>query len=607
MVSLQAEAITRQIQEATDIVALVSQYVALKAAGANHKALCPFHNEKTPSFNVSGAKQIFKCFGCGAGGDVFKFMQLREGISFLEARALLADRAGIVLEQRGQQRSDGPDKSDLARVNDWAARYFQKQLADPEVGLIARNYLHQRQLNEQTVKSFGLGYAPDSWEGLVSAAGRRGISTALLAAAGLVKQRAEGGFYDVFRHRLMFPIRDLSNRVIAFGGRTLGDDQAKYLNSAETLLFAKGRNLYGLDQAKQSISRNGQAIVVEGYTDCLMAHQHGLTQTVAALGTALTQHQVQLLRRFGDQAVLVFDSDEAGQRAADRAVEVFLSQQLLARLAHLPAGKDPCDFLLAEGREAFEQLLGEAVEVLEYRWQRVARACQASESPGGQLRAVQEFLRAMATSAGFEGVDAIGRGLLLNRIGKLLSLSPQEVHRQLGAARRTVARSTGPEPQRQEGVPVRDAGAGAIRQIVEVLLNEAAYYSKVAGRLDLRGLADVRLAAVAVEIDRLYSAGEKVELAELISRFDDPEYGRLITDLQLAGSRRGNYEATIDGALSRLEWIKLHGELRGVGQELRDSDSGDEKGLERRWSALVSKAREHRHVLPPKALGGKVT
>ncbi|MFQ6048448.1 MAG: DNA primase, partial [Phycisphaerae bacterium] len=316
-------AITRQIQQATNIVDLIGQYVALKPAGANHKGLCPFHNEKTPSFYVSASKQIFKCFGCGAGGDVFTFLQLREGISFAEARAWLAQRAGIRLEPTSQDRPAGPDQNALARVNDWAARFFRRQLLEPGIGAVARQYLAGRKISQQTAEAFGLGYAPDRWDGLLTAAQARGISTGLLAAAGLIRPRSGGeGFYDTFRHRLIFPIRDLPDRVIGFGGRTLGDDSAKYINSPETVLFEKGRNLYGLDLAKQPITRAGQAVIVEGYTDCLMAHQHGLAQTVATLGTALTEAHVQVLRRFADRAVVVFDPDEAGQRAADRALEV---------------------------------------------------------------------------------------------------------------------------------------------------------------------------------------------------------------------------------------------------------------------------------------------
>ena len=351
MVSPQAEALTNQIREATDIVELVGEHVALKSAGSNHKGLCPFHNEKTPSFHVSPSKQIFKCFGCGAGGDVFKFVQLREGVSFPEARTILGERAGIRLDAQRPTSGDGPDRRQLARANNWAAEYFRRQLTGATTGKLAGQYLQQRQITPETADRFGLGYAEDSWDGLLSTAAGQSIPVSLLLAAGLVRARGEGGgHYDAFRHRLMFPIRDLSDRVIGFGGRALGDDPAKYINSAETALFEKGQNLYGLDQARQAIAEQGHAVLVEGYTDCLMAHQHGLQHVVATLGTALTERQVQLLRRFAERVTVVFDSDEAGQRAADRAIELFLTQQLAVRLARVPEGDHYCIKRILDGK-----------------------------------------------------------------------------------------------------------------------------------------------------------------------------------------------------------------------------------------------------------------
>jgi len=605
VVSPQAEALTNQIREATNIIELVGEHVALKAAGSNHKGLCPFHNEKTPSFHVSPSKQIFKCFGCGAGGDVFKFVQLREGVSFSEARTMLAERAGIRLDARRPASSDGPDRRQLARVNNWAAEYFRKRLTESTAGELARQYLQQRQITPETAERFGLGYADDRWDGLLSTAAGQSISVKLLLAAGLVRARGEGGgHYDAFRHRLMFPIRDASDRVIGFGGRALGDDPAKYINSAETALFEKGQNLYGLDQARQAIAEQGHAILVEGYTDCLMAHQHGLRHVVATLGTALTERQVQVLRRFAERVTVVFDSDEAGQRAADRAIELFLTQQLAVRLARVPEGKDPCDFLLTQGREGFEALLGEATDALEHRWRVVAAACRADETPAGQLRAVDEFLRTVATSEAFGAVDAIRQGLLLNRMGKLLGMSGEQLRGRLASARRAAARSRR-SGRVAESVPVAappSVRERAIRDMVEVLLNDPSEYEQVAAYLNAEQVEDPRLAAIVEELRTC--GGATVALAAFVGRFEDPEYGQLITDLQIAGQRRGNYAETIEGALRRLAHIELRRELKDAGQAIRRA--GESDGVEEQWSSLVDKARTHRHVLPPKIIGGQV-
>jgi len=604
VVSSQAEALTNQIREATDIAQLVSEHVALKSVGSNHKGLCPFHNEKTPSFYVVPSKQIFKCFGCGVGGDVFKFVQLREGVSFAEARTILGERAGITLDTRRQHGADGHDRRQLAHVNDWAATYFRKQLVGSTTGQPARRYLQQRGISQQIGERFGLGYAPDRWDGLLSMAARMSIPVELLSAAGLVRARAEGsGHYDAFRHRLMFPIRDLSNRVIGFGGRALGDDPAKYINSAETALFEKGQNLYGLDQAREAIAEKGHAVLVEGYTDCLMAHQHGLRHVVATLGTALTERQVQVLRRFAERVTVVFDSDEAGQRAADRAIELFLTQQLSVRLAQVPEGKDPCDFLLTQGRDAFEARLGEAVDALEHKWRAVAGACRADETPASQLRAVDEFLRIIATSEAFGAVDAIRQGLLLNRMGKLLGMSGEQVHGRLASARRAAARLRRGGRVR-ESSPSRAPGNArdrVIRDMVEVLLNDPSEYERVGAHLDPDQVDDAELAAIVRELRR--GGGAAVELAAFVGRFEDPDYGRLITDLQIAGQRRGNYRERIDGALRRLGQLELRRELEDAGQAIRTAEESD--AMQQYWSSLVGKARTHRHVLPPKIMGGQ--
>jgi len=604
VVSPQAEALTNQIREATDIVELVGEQVALKSAGSNHRGLCPFHSEKTPSFHVSASKQIFKCFGCGAGGDVFKFVQLREGVSFSEARTMLGERAGIRLDAGRPGSDDRPDRRQLARVNKWAAEYFRKQLTGLTTGQPARQYLQQRRITPETADRFGLGYAHDRWDGLLSTAAGQSIPVKLLLAAGLVRSRREGsGHYDVFRHRLIFPIRDLSDRVIGFGGRALGDDPAKYLNSAETALFEKGQNLYGLDQARQAIAEEGHAVLVEGYTDCLMAHQHGLRHVVATLGTALTERQVQLLRRFAERVTVVFDSDEAGQRAADRAIELFLTQQLAVRLAQVPEGKDPCDFLLTQGREAFEALLGEAIDALEHRWRAVAVACRADETPAGQLRAVDEFLRTVATSEAFGAVDAIRQGLLLNRMGKLLGMSGEQVRGRLGSARRAAARSgrTGRVQESSPSLASPSARDRAIRDMVEVLLNDPREYERVAAYLDPEQVEEPRLAAIVAELRRC--GGAAVELAAFVGRFEHPDYGQVITDLQIAGQRRGNYAETIEGAVRRLEHIELRRELKDAGQAIRRA--GESDAVQEHWSSLVDKARTHRHVLPPKMIGGQ--
>ena len=267
---------------------LVSEHVALKRSGKDFQGLCPFHNEKTPSFTVSPSKGIFKCFGCGAGGDAFTFIQMRESVPFMEAMRILADRSGVKLEQQTRgTRPSGPDRAEIAAVNEWACRQFRETLAS-DAGRETREYLASRGLSEEATERFALGLAPDDGDWILARARRQGHSPALLTAAGLTATSADGRIYGVFRGRLMFPIRDTMNRVIGFGGRTMKGDKAKYLNTSQNVLFDKGRNVYGIDQARPVMMNSRRVVVVEGYTDCIAAAQHGFGDTVATLGTALT-------------------------------------------------------------------------------------------------------------------------------------------------------------------------------------------------------------------------------------------------------------------------------------------------------------------------------
>jgi DNA primase len=366
-----------QVQQANDIVDVISEHVSLKKKGREMVGLCPFHDDHRPSMNVNGAKQIFKCFACGAGGDVFKFVQMRENLTFPQAIERLAERAGIklrparVAKGRTQEQPPDVDPNRLAKVNAWASQHFQKNLHDEKKGKSTRDYIAQRQITLESVKKWQLGLAVDSPDDLVRAAKTRNVPMKLLEQAGLITAQnqacPEGSRRDKFINRLMFPITDVTGRVIGFGGRTLEKEGAKYINSPTTVLFDKSNSLYGLEQARHEIVSTGTAIVVEGYTDCIMAHQLGCANVVATLGTSFTAGQGRMLRRYAKKAVLIFDGDTAGIEAANRTLDVCLSQRIDIKLAAVPEGKDPCDFLLAAGEERFEPLADDAVRKLRQR------------------------------------------------------------------------------------------------------------------------------------------------------------------------------------------------------------------------------------------------
>jgi DNA primase len=363
--------IVLQVQQANDIVDVISEHVSLKKKGREMVGLCPFHDDHKPSMNVNPVKQIFKCFACGAGGDVFKFIQMRESLTFPQAIERLAERANIQIKPRqktkrapseeGQQSEpiENVDPNRLAKANSWAAKYFQHNLKDGKLGKFARDYLAGRQISPESIEKWQLGLAIDSPDGLINEAKAKKAPLKLLAQAGLITAQNQ----DKFVNRLMFTITDVTGRVIGFGGRTLDNNGAKYINSPTTVLFDKSNSLYGLEQARHEIVTTGTAVVVEGYTDCIMAHQFGCGNVVATLGTSLTAGHGRILRRFAKKVVLVFDSDVAGIEAANRALDVCLAQRIDIKLAFVSEGKDPCDFLLvarslSPGRLTFLSLNG---------------------------------------------------------------------------------------------------------------------------------------------------------------------------------------------------------------------------------------------------------
>ncbi len=598
------DALTRRIQQAFDISEVVGEHVKLAKAGKDFKGLCPFHQEKTPSFYVVPAKQIFKCFGCGAGGDVFKFIQLRERVGFPEARAILAAKAGIPLQERAGRSSGGDsDKSELARVNDWAMRWFAKQFAGSN-GAAARDYAARRGLSAESIDAFGIGFAPDSWDALMSGARSANVPLRLLVAAGLVKPRpTDGGHYDAFRNRLMFPIRDPMQRVIGFGGRTLGDDPAKYLNTSQTPLFDKARCLFGLDVAKNAIGTTGRAIVVEGYLDCVMAHQFGFNDTIATLGTALGTDHAAILRRYTESVVLLLDSDQAGERAVDRALPLFLSQRLDVRLARVPEGKDPADYLLAKGREGLEAVLNSASDALESKWQQLTARYRGAVGVSGRRQAVEDFLGVLASAMGSESFDPIQRGLIVNQVAKLLGLSADDIHRKLGlVTARTAKPAAGERPVRVVSVESPDAEAVATRELLEVVLNEPSYHATIGAAFDAELLGDDQLRRIGrYVLESLNRSGEQ-EVHELLAGIESVEDAQRVVDLQMAGQRRGNFAATVDGAVARIYQVRnrryadaLRDTLRLPEQATPDSDSDA--------LARVEMARQHRHFAARKHLG----
>src|SRR5213593_1602674 len=415
------------IRAAVDIVDLVSRFVNLRKAGSHWKGLCPFHTEKTPSFTVNPRKSIFHCFGCGVGGDAFGFVMRQDRLSFPEAVRALAKTAGVALPDEHGARSGDSGREELTRVMDLAGRFYADTLWKP-AGERARAYLGERGIDTGIARHFGLGYAPEGWESLLTFMKTEKVSEEALIATGLaVARENRAGAYDRFRGRLMFPIRDLQGRVVAFGGRGFGDEQPKYLNSPETPIYTKGNLLYAADIARATIRDKNRALLVEGYVDCLMAHQHGFTETVAALGTAFTPAQLGILRRYCEEVVTFFDADAAGQKAAERAAELLEPSEAGAawavnragtfegggvfrlKVALLPAGYDPDTFLREHGAAGFTERIAAARSLLGYALDRTIADPDGGTGPRARSNAFARAALMLAKVGDAEEAAALSR------------------------------------------------------------------------------------------------------------------------------------------------------------------------------------------------------
>ncbi len=397
MSDLDDRAVVEQVRGATNIVSLVGQYVQLRKAGTKMMGLCPFHGEKAPSFSVSEDRQMFYCFGCNRGGDVFKFLMMIENLEFPEALNQLAEKAGIELPRRsgGRPGASVSDRERARKIHRLAQDFFRRCLVETGEGRQVAQYLKKRGLDGEAAEIFGLGYAPAGWDGLVKEVSRSSIPSSELEKCGLaVSRKSEQGHYDRFRNRITIPIRDPQGNIIAFGGRVNGEPgprDPKFLNSPETLIYRKGEQLYGLDLAGKAIREQGAAVVVEGYFDVIQVSRAGVTNVVAPLGTALTEGQARLLSRYARRVLISFDPDQAGDEASQRSIHIFLKEGFEVQVVDLPRGEDPDDYIRAHGAEAFAGLLERALPFFEHQLNRSLERHDL-DRPGGKLAVIEDVL-----------------------------------------------------------------------------------------------------------------------------------------------------------------------------------------------------------------------
>jgi DNA primase len=554
----------KQVKQANDIVDVVGGYLALRPAGATFKGLCPFHDDSRPSFDVDPRRQRYRCWACGKHGDVISFVQEFEKVSFPEALELLARRAGIELEAQGP--AQGPGRAFLLDVMRWASKQFHDCLLDSDLAEGARQYLGERGLRGDVVRRWGLGYAPPGGQWLVRLATQNRVTFDLLQTVGLIAARDSGqGYYDRFRDRVLFPIRDVRGQTVGFGGRILpgstdGPQGPKYYNSCDTPLFSKSQQLYGIDQARAAAEKAGYLAVVEGYTDVLMAHQVGICQVVATMGTALNERHVRQIRRFVPRVVLVFDADAGGDTGVERALELFASHDMDLAVATLPAGLDPCDLLVRDGPEPFRRVLESAVDALEFTLTRMVSR-EDTTTVEGSRRVVDAVLGVIALAPGLPGeAGTVKTQLMINRIARRLALREETVWARLDELRRArrgqhapAAVAGGPDPQ---ATPAgRSAAPAALeeRQLLEVLLAEPALVARARAALPAEEIAHPGLRRLLEGLFALEAAGRPATLDELRAELDGTALLNAAFALQARGLDQPNREQCLTDLLAHFQ------------------------------------------------------
>jgi DNA primase len=566
---------------ATDLVALIGQTVSLKKRGKDYVGLCPFHSEKTPSFKVDPVKQYFYCFGCKENGSAIDFVMKRDRVEFKEALQILADAAGIDLPRFGKKQNTG-ERQLLLEAHSAACALFEKWLSDPTTGNAGQEYLKSRGFNAESIKNFQIGLTLESWDGLLRHPTMKRFGPGLLHQAGLIKARDGGtGHYDTFRNRLMFPIRDETGRIIAFGGRVMpgSKDPAKYLNSPETPLFSKSKSVFGLDLARHKIVETRTVAVVEGYTDVVMAHQYGASNVVSILGTAMTEQHVDILKRFADRIVLLFDADTAGDTAVNRAVELFLTKPIEIAIASMPEGVDPDEYLLEHGADGFARMLAGASNALTFKWKQLSREFHETGNLTAQQTAVNQYLDLLANARLAGPVDPIRWGMVLTDVSRLTGLDKNELNRlfRLRAPRQTKRRPDSAEPTspvaenavEPESRRQKMADDWAENWILGVLLNAPEHWHDVQQYVHVEDFSN----AARRKIAELYWSHQRDEgepvFNEFLSALNEPGLRDLAIRLVEEAEGIENVAQTLADAIKHLQATRDRQNERKLVAELR--------------------------------------
>lgn len=589
-----SQSFVEEVRAASDIVAVISDYVRLKKTGQNFVGLCPFHSEDTPSFTVNRQRQMFYCFGCNVGGDVFEFIKRREAMDFPGAVRLLAERARLPLPQR----SPAAEKRELERqalyyAGELAQRYYESCLKHRQLGAQPRAYLERRGIDEDIAAKFGLGFAPEDWEGVLRYLQQHGVAASTAVKAGLAIPRPKGdGAYDRFRGRLMFPIRDFRGRVVAFGGRLVGPGEPKYLNSPETPIYSKGRLLYALDQARSGIEREDVVLIVEGYLDVLACYQFDFDFAVASLGTALTKEQLELLKRLTTNVLIAYDADTAGQAATVRGLDLARDSGCQVRVLALPAGKDPDDVIRSDEAQTFAALIDNALPIPMYYFQRLLERHDTSNLEG--RLAVAEAM--VPHLAGIENL--VEREEYTKKVAQSLNLEQHLIKTQVqqlrrGQERGSRSQKTGPKAKRSLLPAAHRAEIGALLGLGSLFLNCPETRVTIAESISKDWLSSLPQAVVMRAMLTLFEqGGSDFSLSRLQDRLPDQGARDALAELAVQPVPAGDAAVLIAHFADRLKlmWVQ-----KEIGSLRREINSGKRAGKNEDSANLIRRLADLHH------------
>ena len=567
-----------EIKESCNIVHLISEYVPLKKFGVNYRGLCPFHSENEPSFTVSEAKQIFHCFGCNTGGNIFTFLMKFEHLSFPEAAQKLARKGGIELPHResspAQKKLEG-EKGKLLKINEAAASYYSNCLRT-KMGEKARAYLNKRNISKETIREYGLGCAPPSWDGLLTFLKKQGAALELAQQVGLLKYGKKNTLYDCFRNRIIFPISNYNKRVIGFSSRALEEDSAKYINSSDSLIYKKSSSLYGLNVALPVIRTEDSVILVEGNFDLLSLHHYGIKNVVATLGTALTDGQIKLLKRFTRNVTIAFDTDKAGIKATLRSLSLFLENEISPKILLLPDGLDPDSFIHREKADAFRKKLNQSLPLMEFFIDSVVNHNDSS-TISGSLKIIREIAPRLS-----ELRDATERNLYIQKLSHMIQVTEPVIRTELFTEKPK-------KPEARELLIKTSQQHKAEELLLQVMILHPEVISQVKQAQVLHDCKEPHLKRLLLFIIECFDGNQTITPDWLISHLEEEPLKNIVSELSIKGASIIDIPKTVQNCIQKIKTASLKKEIQLLNTKIKEAEEGKDENAMQQY--LVDKQK----------------